>query len=101
MRRTLWIVLAHVATAALSVGLTLFIFLHFYYQPVVVIDMDEIAGYVQKNGVKMETDKAVEYVGKYYDWMAKDLKARKELIIVKKAIYNADKVKDITNDYKR
>ena len=77
-----------------------FHFSSFYYQPIVVIDMDEIAGYVQKKGIKMDTDEAVDYIGKYYDWMAKELKQRKELIIVRKAIYNTDKAKDITMNIK-
>jgi hypothetical protein len=96
-----YIILMLFAAIVASVGITTFVFLNYFYKPVVVLDLKEIVSYVQEKSRKMDQDAAVKMVGTYFDDMAKSIQARKEIVLVKEAVLNAEQFKDITSEYKK
>ncbi|HAM52309.1 MAG TPA: hypothetical protein DCP92_17040 [Nitrospiraceae bacterium] len=99
--RVIYILLMFFATIVASVGITIFVFLTYFYRPVVVLDLKEIVSYVQAKSQKMDQDAAIKMVGTYFDDMTKSIQSRKEIVLVKEAVLNAEQFKDITAEYKK
>jgi len=88
-------------SVVLSVGGSIFIFLNYVQQPIVVIDLKELVAYEQDKTKAMDNEKRIEEVGNFFDKLSKDVKGRKEIVLVKEAVVNAEQLKDITNEFKR
>ena len=99
--RAVHIILTLFGTVALSVGITTFVFLTYFYRPVVVIDLKDIVSHMQAKSQRMDKDEAIKMVSSYFDEMTKSLKSRKELVLVKEAVLNAEQFTDITPEYKK
>jgi hypothetical protein len=46
-------------------------------------------------------EQAVKEVGTFFDALTRDLQSRKELVLLKEVVLNAEQFRDITNEYKR
>ena len=99
--RAIYIILLFLTTIVASVGITTFVFLNYFYKPVVVLDLKEVVAYVQTKTKNMDQDAAIKMVGTYFDNMTKSIQSRKEIVLVKEAVLNADQFKDITAEYKK
>ncbi len=88
-------------SVVLSVGGSIFIFLNYIHQPIVVIDLKELVAYEQEKTKGMDNEKRIEEVGTFFDKLSKDVKGRKEIVLVKDAVVNAEQLKDITNEFKK
>ena len=109
MRGNLRIIIACAITACVSVAASVIIFLEFYYRPIVVIDLKDLVSYqkakikdkVTNLNDKKEVDTAVREIGTYFDWLGKEIMKRDEIVLVKEAVVNSGKVKDVTSEYKK
>jgi hypothetical protein len=99
--KTVHIALMFFTTVVASVGITMFVFLNYFYRPVVVMDLKEVVTYMQTKSKTMEKDDAIKMIGSYFDDMSKSLQSRKEIVLVKEAVLNAEQFKDITPEYKK
>lgn len=102
MYRNIRLALLFLMTAAVSVGLSVFVFLHYFYKPVVVLDLKELVAHQRQKAMSLETDKAVEEIGKYFDELSRELSSRRrEIVLVKDAVLNPEQVPDITDEFKK
>lgn len=93
-----------VARAAGIIGITVFIMLNYFIKPqknLVVLDIKEIIGYEQQRTIKMPPDKAVEEIAQFVKGLSESIQGRDDIVLVKDAVLNSNKLKDITNEYKR
>jgi hypothetical protein len=96
MRGTLQLILSCVITMIASVGLTLFIFTNFIYRPVVVVDLGALVNDQRAATQGMDVGEATERIGAYFATVSRNINKRREIVLVKEAVINADTVKDIT-----
>lgn len=102
MRGDIWIrILSALGIIVVSIGLSLFIFLHYFHQTVVVLDLKDLVAYERQKTAKMKQEEAVEEVGNFFKKLSEDLEKRDEIVLVKDAVLNSNRFKDITNEYKR
>ena len=103
MNKNKWIVViaVEVARAAITVGITAFVFLHYFHKPLVVLDIKELIGYEQSRTIKLPPEEAAKQITLYIKTLTESVNGRKEIILVKDAVINPNKLKDITNEYKQ
>jgi hypothetical protein len=99
--KAIHIVIMFLATIVASVGITMFVFLNYFYRPIVVLDLKEVVSHMQSKARTMDKDEAIKMVGSYFDEMSKSIQTRKEVVLVKEAVLNAQQFKDITSEYKK
>jgi len=93
-----------IARAAVTVGITVFILLQFFYKPpkpIVVLDIKELIGHEQSRAVKLPPDKAAEQIALHVKNLSDSIKKRDDIVLVKDAVINPEKLRDITNEYKQ
>lgn len=93
-----------IARAAVTVGITVFILLQFFYKPpkpIVVLDIKELIGYEQSRAVKLPPEKAAEQIALHVKNLSDSIKKRDDIVLVKDAVINPEKLRDITNEYKQ
>lgn len=101
MHNNLRIGLAVAAIIAVSVGVSVLVMWKYFYREVVVIDIKELVAYEQNKIRKLDKEEAIKEVGTYFEAFSKSISQRKELILIKEAVQNADSFKDITPEYKK
>ena len=101
MHRNLRIALGIAGIIAVSVAVSVFVTWKYCHRDIVVVDLKELVAYEQLKTQKMDREQAVKEVGTFFDALTRDLQARKELVLLKEAVLNAEQFKDITNEYKR
>ena len=101
MHRNLRIALGIAGIVAVSVALSFLVSRQYCYREVVVVDLKELVAYEQMKTQKMDREQAVKEVGTFFDTITRDFQSRKELVLLKEAVLNAEQFRDITNEYKR
>ena len=101
MHRNLRIALGIVVIITVSVAVSAFVTWKYFRRDIVIVDLKELVTYEQLKTQKMDREQAVKEVGTFFDALTRDLQSRKELVLIKEAVLNADQLKDITNEYKR
>lgn len=86
----------------ISVAATTYIMTTFFYKPVVVLDLTSLVNTARQASLAIKDDQQrVDYVANYFQEISNDLKKRREIVIIKEAVLNPDRLKDITEDYKK
>ncbi len=88
-------------TIAISVAASFFVTRQYCHREIVIIDLKELVTYEQVKTQKMDREQAVQEVGAFFDSVTKDLQTRKELVLLKEAVLNAEQFRNITEEYKR
>ena len=101
MHRNIWLVIAkEVGRIAVTAFLAVFIFLQFFYRPIVVVSLKDLEAYQKKLILNMKEEDAAVEVARFFERVARDIQDRKEIVLVKEAVLNTDRVVDITEDLK-
>ena len=101
MHRNVWLVIAkEIGRTAVTVFLTVFIFLQFFYRPIVVVSLKDLEAYQKKLIHSMKEEDAAVEVARFFERVARDIQNRREIVLVKEAVLNTDRVVDITEDLK-
>ncbi len=101
MHRNLRIAFGIVGIIAVSAAVSAFVTWKYFRQDIVIVDLKELVAYEQLKTQKMDRDQAVKEVGTFFDAFTKDIQERKELVLLKEAVLNAQQFRDITQEYKK
>jgi hypothetical protein len=102
MHRDTWIKIAFaVGQIAISVLLTIVIINTYFLRPIVVVDLQELQNYQKSQISKMKDEDAIDAVATYFRKVAENIRDRKEIVVVKQAVLNPERVRDITGELKQ
>jgi uncharacterized membrane protein YhiD involved in acid resistance len=102
MHRDVWIKIAiAVGQIAVAVLITLFIINTYFLRPIVVVDLQELQNYQKSEISKMKEEDAIDAVATYFRKVAENIHDRKEIVVVKQAVLNPERVRDITGELKQ
>jgi uncharacterized membrane protein YhiD involved in acid resistance len=102
MHRDVWIKVAiAVGQIAVAVLITLFIINTYFLRPIVVVDLQELQNYQKSQISKMREEDAIDAVATYFRKVAENIRDRKEIVVVKQAVLNPERVRDITGELKQ
>jgi uncharacterized membrane protein YhiD involved in acid resistance len=102
MHRDVWIKVAiAVGQIAVAVLITLFIINTYFLRPIVVVDLQELQNYQKSQISKMRDEDAIDAVATYFRKVAENIRDRKEIVVVKQAVLNPERVRDITGELKQ
>ena len=101
MHRNLRIAFGIVVIIAVSVAVSFLVTRKYCHREIVIVDLKELVAYEQLKTQKMDREQAVKEVGTFFDALTRDLQYRKELVLLKEVVLNAEQFRDVTNEYKR
>ena len=101
MHRDVWIKIAvTVGQVAAAVAITVFVMTTYFVRPIVVVDLQELQSYQKSQISKMKEEEAIDTVATYFRKVAENIRDRKEIVVVKQAVLNPERVRDITGELK-
>lgn len=100
MYRNVWleIILKEIARTLVSVGIALVIFLHFFHKPVVVVSLADLEKHIRSQIATMGQEEAMKEVALFWSIASDRIMQRKEVVIIKEAVLNSDKLPNITQE---
>jgi len=102
MHRDVWIKIAvTIGQVAAAVAITVFVMTTYFVRPIVVVDLQELQNYQKSQISKMKEEEAIDAVATYFRKVAENIRDRKEIVVVKQAVLNPERVRDITGEPKR
>ncbi len=102
MHRDVWIKVAiAVGQIAVAVLITVFVINTYFLRPIVVVDLQELQNYQKSQISKMKEEDAIDTVATYFRKVAENIHDRKEIVVVKQAVLNPERVRDITGELKQ
>ena len=101
MHRDVWIKIGvTVGQVAAAVAITVFVMTTYFVRPIVVVDLQELQSYQKSQISKMKEEEAIDAVTTYFRKVAENIRDRKEIVVVKQAVLNPERVRDITGELK-
>lgn len=101
MHRDVWIKIAiAVGQVTAAVAITVFVMTTYFIRPIVVVDLQELQNYEKSRIAKMKEEEAIDAVATYFRKVAENIRGRKEIVVVKQAVLNPERVRDITGELK-
>ena len=101
MHRDVWIkITVTVGQVAAAVAITVFVMTTYFVRPIVVVDLQELQNYQKSQISKMKEEEAIDTVATYFRKVAENIRDRKEIVVVKQAVLNPERVRDITGELK-
>ena len=102
MHRDLWIKIAvAIGQIAVAVAMTVFVMTTYFVRPIVVVDLQELQSYQKSQISNMKEEAAIDAVATYFRKVAENIRDRKEIVVVKQAVLNPERVRDITGELKQ
>lgn len=100
MYRNVWIerILKEAIRTLVSVGIALIIFLQFFHKPIVVVSLVELERHIRSVVSKMPQEEAVKEVALFWALVGDKIAQRKDIVLVKEAVINNEKLPNITQE---
>lgn len=84
-----------------AVGIAVFVILHWFYKPVVTVDLKELVALEKEQVRTLKAEEAETAVAEYFKRLSERLQSNNsEIILVKEAVINSDRVPNVTGRYK-
>lgn len=85
-----------------SVGIAVFVIVQFFYKPVVVLDLKNLVAYQKKQTSTLKAEEMETQIAEYFKSVSDKIQSNdREIILVKEAVLNSNKVLDITGRFKQ
>lgn len=100
MYRNVWLetFLKEAARTLVSVGIALIIFLQFFHKPIVVVSLAELERHIRNEVSKMSQEEAIKEVALFWALVGDKIAQRKDIVVIKEAVLNSEKIPNITQE---